>query len=75
MSWKSSVYYENGTHVWTEPNFDDYEEGEVKELYIQNDFVNDSDYQTICYRLDSVEGDALYDMFYEMQRKADITNG
>ena len=71
MSWKSSVYYENGTHVWTEPNFNDYDEGEVKELYIQNQFVNDLDYETVCYRFDSVEGQALYKMFSGMQKEAD----
>ena len=66
MSWRSTVYLSKCgyTHVWTEPNFSDYEE-EKTEIFISNNRAIDGE-DEVCFLLDSEEGQAIYNAFMEL---------
>lgn len=68
MSWKSTVYMNENIHVWTEPNFKDYDE-EKTMIYISNQAIEmlEDESDEVCFLLDSPEGQAVYNAFINLK--------
>ena len=61
MSWKTTIFSSPSCHVFTEPNFHEYDEEKTDIT------VHDRDGDEVTFLLESVEGQAVFDAFYGLQ--------